>query len=59
MWYSIAENPPTPNKYYNTRIDNRGGIRNEALLYFDGKMWWTKDRKTYIYYTPTHYSHII
>ena len=38
-----------------TCIIENDGIRMEQPLIKEGNLWWTADRKMYIYYTPTHW----
>ena len=38
-----------------TKIDDGDGIRNEAQLRRDGRLWLFPDGSMYVYYTPTHW----
>lgn len=41
-----------------TKIDDEHGVRNEGKLIRSGNLWWTPDRKMYVYYRPTHWRFI-
>ena len=54
MWQTIETAPE--GVIVNTKIDNRGGCRNECKLIKQGKLWFYDDMSMYVYYTPTHWS---
>lgn len=41
-----------------TKIDDRGGVRNEQRLKRRSNLWWLPDGAMYVYYAPTHFHHI-
>ncbi len=57
MWKEITKVAPPLNEAVKTKIDDGNGIRNQARLKFDGKLWWHPDGKVYVYYTPTHWTY--
>lgn len=53
MWRRAMDAPEgTPVR---TKIDDKDGRRNEAVLVRRGNLWWLRDGSMYVYYTPTHY----
>lgn len=50
-----ASLPKETMKYFNTKIDDADGIRNEQELKLVGKLWFLPDGSMYVYYTPTHW----
>ncbi len=38
-----------------TKIDDSDGVRNEAVLFRQGSLWYSEDGSMYVYYTPTHW----
>jgi hypothetical protein len=38
-----------------TMIYDHRGERNVQVLVREKRLWWTEDRKMYVYYTPTHW----
>lgn len=54
-WNAVSQISPPKNIIIQTKIDDTQGVRNEARLQFDGKLWWLPDRSMYVYYTPTHW----
>lgn len=57
MWKSILKHKPPTNLAIMTKIDDGNNSRNECLLKFDGRLWWTPDGGMYVYYTPTHWKY--
>lgn len=55
MWKQVRYNKPPENITVATKIDDGKGVRNEQDLIFYKNMWWEKDKKMYVYYTPTHW----
>lgn len=55
MWKLIETETPPKGKLIKTKIDDDNGVRNEAYLKWDGKLWWLSDGSMYVYYTPTHW----
>ena len=56
MWHLISIVNPPLNVIVRTKVDDGNEVRNEQLLRYDGKLWWTAGlNSTYIYYTPTHW----
>jgi hypothetical protein len=41
-----------------TKIDDAKGCRNEQTLKRQGRLWFVPDGSAYVYYTPTHWSHL-
>jgi len=39
-----------------TKIDDGNGVRNEAYLKRNGRLWFFPDGSMYVYYTPTHWA---
>lgn len=39
-----------------TKIDDGRGVRNEARLKRQGRLWFFADGSMYVYYTPTHWA---
>lgn len=54
-WKLVSKENPPKNRVIKTKIDDYDGVRNEAELKWDGKLWWTPDSKMYVYYIPTHW----
>jgi hypothetical protein len=54
MWNAMSSLPPE-NRLLDTKIDDARGCRNQQQLIRVGNLFWTADRKTYVYYTPTHW----
>lgn len=38
-----------------TKIDDKDGVRNVAILKRGGRLWWYQDGSMYVYYEPTHW----
>lgn len=43
---------------YLTKIEDERGARNVQELVRKGRLWFTPDMKTYVYYTPTHFARL-
>ena len=54
-WINCEEQLPPENEIVRTRIADDRGIRNEAELKRQGRLWWFSDGSMYVYYTPTHW----
>jgi hypothetical protein len=54
-WMPITETQPPQKVPVPTRIDDAKGVRNECILYRQGRLWFFADGSMYVYYTPTHY----
>lgn len=57
MWHVIYPGALKPGMYETCIIENED-LRMQQTLYWDGRLWWTRDRTMYIYYEPTHYRRI-
>lgn len=47
--------PAPENIILDTKIEDMHGLRNEQQLVREGNLWWTTNRKMYVYYSPTHW----
>lgn len=54
-WYKTSDWNAPENEVVETKIDDKGGIRNEQTLKRVGNLWFHPDGKMYVYYTPTHF----
>jgi hypothetical protein len=55
MWNETEYKKPPENITVKTRIYDDKGERNVQDLIYYKKLWWDKDKKMYVYYTPTHW----
>lgn len=53
-WLSIESAPDR--QTVRTKIDDGRGVRNEAYLKRQGRLWFFPDGSMYVYYTPTHWA---
>lgn len=53
-WVKFSDTLPPEGITVETKIDDKHGLRNEALLTRSGRMLFLQDG-TYIYYEPTHW----
>lgn len=55
-WTRCVDQHPPENVMVMTKIDDDKGIRNEQVLCFHSRLWWTgcDGNAIYVYYTPTH-----
>ncbi|PYS92509.1 MAG: hypothetical protein DMF62_00445 [Acidobacteria bacterium] len=58
VWFKCSDVLPPEGKEVNTKIDDAKGCRNVRTLKRDGRLWFTPDGATYVYYTPTHWEGI-
>jgi hypothetical protein len=54
-WISVQTELPPDDVIVETKIDDRGGIRNEAKLMRHRNLWFLPDLSMYVYYSPTHW----
>ena len=55
-WKKTGDEQPPNGDLVMTKIDDRGGLRNEnALLRRKGNLWFFPDYSMYVYYAPTHW----
>ena len=54
-WIRCKDQMPPQNLRVETKIDDEKGVRNEADLVFQRRLWWMPDMSMYIYYCPTHW----
>lgn len=52
-WSTIETAPE--NQVVWTIISDAYGLRNEAKLKRNGRLWWFPDGSMYVYYQPTHW----
>ena len=57
-WWKCKDKLPPQGEVVKTKIEDENGKRNEAKLYLKGNLWWMEDGSMYVYYTPTHWTHI-
>ena len=55
MWIKVANRLPLEDVVVDTKIDDDKGCRNEQPLTRSGRLWFTRDGSTYVYYEPTHW----
>lgn len=53
LWNRCGDVLPPENKPVETRINDSGGVRNEAILVRHNNLWWFEDMSMYVYYSPT------
>ena len=54
-WIKTSAKLPEDGELVETKIDDDQGERNIAKLRRRGNLWFMKDDKMYVYYTPTHW----
>jgi hypothetical protein len=54
LWHNVMVLAPE-GEVLDTKIDDKHGERNHALLKRSGNLWFTPDGSMYVYYTPTHW----
>lgn len=54
-WTACKDQLPSEGVLVLTKIDDEGGVRNEAWLKRSGRLWFVPDGSMYVYYTPTHW----
>jgi hypothetical protein len=54
-WIKLSDHLPAEDRLVMTKIDDTEGCRNEQPLRRKGRLWFSPDRRTYVYYTPTHW----
>lgn len=57
-WKPITRDDPKEHVRVMTKIDDELGVRNEAILWRQGRLWFESSGTMYVYYTPTHYAEI-
>lgn len=57
-WISIDHLLPPEGILVETKIEDQHGTRNEQKLVRMGNLMFNEDRKTYVYYKPTHWREI-
>jgi hypothetical protein len=57
QWIALIDETPPENVMLMTKIDDEKGVRNEQLLCFHSRLFWTGcgSDAMYVYYTPTHW----
>jgi hypothetical protein len=58
MWIRCDRQMPPDNVVVDTKIDDGNGVGNVQHLIKIGNLWWTSDKKMYVYYRPTHWKRI-
>lgn len=56
MWQDINTAPEGVE--IDTCIIDKNGQRNNQTLVKQGKLFYTRDRRMYVYYTPTHWQQL-
>jgi len=54
-WISCKHSLPQDGVVVQTKIDDSHGVRNVQKLKLSGRVWFTPDGGTYVYYCPTHW----
>jgi hypothetical protein len=54
-WNKVADALPEEGRVVKTLIADDDGVRNEADLKRNGRLWFFADGSMYVYYTPTHW----
>lgn len=57
-WNESRLSKPFEGEIVETMISDENGIRNIQPLIYHSNLWWTTDKKMYVYYTPTHWRYI-
>ena len=55
QWIPCSERLPAEGLVVDTKIDDKDGCRNVALLKRFGNLWHFADDSMYVYYRPTHW----
>jgi hypothetical protein len=58
IWNRVDLELPEEGKVVMTKIDDIYGMRQKRQLKRSGRLWFVPDGKTYVYYTPTHWSEV-
>ena len=54
-WIRVQDQMPPNGTLVETMIADENGVRSEALLKRDGRLWWVEGGEMYVYYIPTHW----
>lgn len=54
-WIKVHLQLPEEGRVVTVKIDDEKGPRNECQLKRQGRLWFDRDGKTYVYWTPTHW----
>ncbi len=58
IWKKVSEDLPPEGILVETKIDDGKFIRNVQILQRIGNLWFFRDMRMYVYYTPTHWRYL-